>query len=739
VFAEREFRQFTAPASLGSDLAGEPASGGVSGEQMVSRFLAGEGDVLLTPETASRLSLAEGQAFTVVADGRQHAARVGGLIGGDSQAQLGNVVIVDIAVAQRWLGMLGKLSRVDVRLDDASAEERLAALLPEGTSLLSASGRTRATADMSNAFMTNLSAMSLLAMLVGIFLIYNSVAFAVLQRRDLIGILRALGLTRRQTVGLILGEAAVLGLVGATLGVGAGIFLGQKLLFLVARTISDHYFFVSVTSLSIDLQSVFRGLAAGVGATLLAAAVPAFEASSYAPRLAMTRSSIEARAGRAVPLLALGGIVMMASALAVILVSGRSLVAGLTALFILILGFAFCIPMIVNALSGLLEPVAGRAGGTAGRLAIGGIARSLSRTGVAIVALAVAVAATIGVSVMVGSFRVSVSDWLGNSLQSDVYVGVPRGSLDPSLLGELVALPGIRAYSTSRRAWIESGRGRTRLIAIQPAPDTPAGTVIRSGDPAAVWRSFESDQAVLVSDAYAWRYDVSPGDTVTLDARQGPVSLRVAAVYQSYDSNDGAIMMSRQTYDGLYDDEGIDSIGLYLDTDADAELLMEQMRRLGEGRQSLIMNSNERIRDLSLGIFDRTFVITNVLYWLAVGVAVIGILGAMLALQLERAKEFAVLRSLGMTPAQTGALVTTQCGFIGLLAGLASLPLGLLMAWVLIEVINRRAFGWQIGMVVESGPLLSAVALAIAAALAAGVYPSWRAARSRPALVMREE
>jgi putative ABC transport system permease protein len=739
VFAEREFRQYTAPTNPGADLAGDGALAGARSERMISGFLAGSGNVLLAPETAARLGLESGQSFAVVAEGRENQATVAGFVGGENQGQLANIMIVDIAVAQRWLDMQGRLSRIDVRIDDDELQARLVAALPDGTNLLSAAGRTQTTADMSKAFMTNLSAMSLLAMLVGIFLIYNSVAFAVLQRRDLIGILRALGLTRRQTLGLILGEAAILGVIGAALGVAAGIFLGERLLFLVARTISDHYFFVNVTSLSIDAASVAKGVASGIGATLLAAAVPAFEASSYAPRLAMTRSSIESRAGRMVPLLAVGGLAMMGLAAVVILVSGRSLVAGLSALFMLILGFSFCVPLIVKAVSVLLEPLAARIGGTPGRLAVGGIVRALSRTGVAIVALAVAVSATIGVSVMVGSFRASVSDWLGASLQSDVYVGVPRGSLDPVLLEDLVSQPGIRAYSTSRRAWIETESGRTRIIAIRPAPGSEVGTVIRSGDPDSVWQRFAPERAVLVSDSYAWRHDVAAGDAITLASREGPVDLAVAAVYQSYDSNDGAIMMSRHNYDALFDDDGVDSIGLYLEDGVDADTLMDRLRELGEGRQALIMNSNARIRDLSLGIFDRTFVITNVLYWLAVGVAIIGILGAMLALQLERGREFAILRALGMTPGQTGTLVTVQCGFIGLLAGLASLPLGLLMAWILIEVINRRAFGWQIGMLVETGPLLSALALAIVAALMAGIYPSWRAAGSRPALAMREE
>jgi len=226
---------------------------------------------------------------------------------------------------------------------------------------------------------------------------------------------------------------------------------------------------------------------------------------------------------------------------------------------------------------------------------------------------------------------------------------------------------------------------------------------------------------------------------IELPANGGPAELAVVGVYQSYDANDGAIMMSRATYDALFDDRQVDSIGLYLVDDADPELLMDRIRGISEGRQSLIMSGNRQIREISMAIFDRTFVITNVLYWLAVGVAAIGILGALMALQLERAREFGILRAIGMTPAQTGALVTTQSGIIGLIAGLAAIPLGLVMAWVLVEVINRRAFGWQIDMVVAAQPLMSALGLAIGAALLAGVYPSLHAAKSRPALAMRDE
>ena len=115
------------------------------------------------------------------------------------------------------------------------------------------------------------------------------------------------------------------------------------------------------------------------------------------------------------------------------------------------------------------------------------------------------------------------------------------------------------------------------------------------------------------------------------------------------------------------------------------------------------------------------------------------LLGAMLALQLERAREFALLRALGMTPQQVGGMITGQTAVIGLLSGIAAVPLGLVMAWVLIAVINRRAFGWQIDMVTSPGILVSAVVFAVLASMLAGLYPAVRAGQAEPAVAMREE
>jgi putative ABC transport system permease protein len=730
LFAEREIRSFTGETR--SEHSDESNS-----QSLFVGFLVEPGVVMTSEQTATDLELSVGEAFELIADGRARPAELLAVF--DDEGGLDRLLVTDIATAQEWLDKAGQLTRVDVRVEDDTALAALRAALPDGTQVLSATGRTRATADMSQAFMTNLTAMSLLALLVGLFLIFNSVNFSVLQRRALIGVLRALGLTRRQLLTMILVEAGLVGLVAAGLGVVFGIVLGEQLIDLVSRTINDLYFRVTVTSISVEPFSIVKGLVAGVGAALVAAVIPAIEATSYTPRLALARSTLERRARHALPALAFTGLAAVLVAAVLVLVSGNNLVAGLTAIFLLILGFALFVPLFVSVAAKLTAPIANTLGGTPARMAVAGIASGLSRTGVAIVALAVAVSATIGVSVMVDSFRGSVGTWLEQTLQADVYAGVQRGTLDPTLAEDIRHIDGVEAMSTSRRAWIEDANGRTRLRAIEMAPGSYAGTEILDANPDEAWPAWESSDAVLVSESYAFRSGVGAGDVITLATDNGPRDFTVAATFQSYDVNASAVMISRATYARHFNDDGIDSVGLYLADGVSADSVIARVQTLAAGRQTVRAASNAGIREESLAIFDRTFVITDVLYWLALGVAFIGILSAMLALQLERAREFATLRALGMTPAQVGGMITAQTGVIGLLSGLAAIPLGVVMAWVLIKVINRRAFGWQIDMAIAADILLVSVAFAIGAALLAGLYPAFRAGQCQPAIAMREE
>ncbi len=708
-----------------------------SSDSVFRQFLLEPGSVVLSAQTAAALSISAGDTFDLNVAGRLERATLAATF--DDDGRLGAFVMTDIATAQEWLRTPGRLSRIDLKLDSTEAEA-LRAVLPAEARLLNAAGRTRATLEMSNAFMINLHAMSLLALLVGLFLIYNSASFTVLQRRRLFGILRAIGVTRRELFALIMGEALLLGAVAGSLGILLGVWLGEQLLFFVTRSINDLYFRVAVTDVAISNLTLFKGLAAGLVASLVAAAVPAFEAAHSPPRLSMLRSSLERRAGSLIPAAALIGLGILLLASATLRFSETSLLAGLVAIFLLILGAALSIPWLVMKTTLGLAPLADRLGGVSARLAVAGIGNSLSRTGVAIIALAVAVSASVGVSIMVDSFRASVQDWLEQTLRADVYLGLPDGGLDPELVVAVTALDGVDAYSTSRRTLLVTGEGQTRLIALDMAPGSYAGTEILDADAATVWPVWESRDAVLISEPYAWQSGLAAGDQLMLPTDRGERTFDVLGVYQSYDLNGSGVMISRDIYDRHWDDRQIDSMGLYLADEDTTEAVIGRVEALGETfEQTLFASSNVAVRDLSLSIFDRTFVITNILYWLAIGVAVVGILGAMLALELERSRELGLLRALGLTPGELARSIGVQTGTIGLLSGLASIPLGAAMAWVLIEVVNRRAFGWKIAVDLEPLYLGAGVLLAVGAAIAGGLYPAWRAGAVQPAEAMREE
>jgi putative ABC transport system permease protein len=372
---------------------------------------------------------------------------------------------------------------------------------------------------------------------------------------------------------------------------------------------------------------------------------------------------------------------------------------------------------------------------------------SLSRTAVAIAALVVAVSVTVGVGVMIASFRQTVVRWLEMSLQADVFVSAPTraggfsgAAIDPEVARRAAALAGVAQVNSIRRVAIPSASGPVRLVVIGTTLKGIGRTFeLKDGQPGQAWPAFQDGGTVLVSEPFAHRTGTKRGGTIRLRTEHGDRDFAVAGVYYDYASDRGIVLMSRRTYLRWWNDPGLSGFSLYLGPGADPDRVVELLRRTIGAEQGLSIQSNRALKKISLEIFDRTFLITGVLRLLAGFVAFIGVLSSLMALQLERARELGVLRANGMTPGQVWQLVTTQTGLMGLAAGLLSLPVGLTLAAIMIYVVNRRSFGWTIRM--ELGPqiLLEALALALAAALLAGLYPAFRMARTSPALALREE
>ena len=710
-------------------------------------WLTEPGTVVMAAATARRLAASVGGPLTVTIGGVRRPAKLIGLLRGQRPGDA-TLILTDIAQAQEWLGMRGRLTRIDVRMPPGAAGRvALAALrreLPPGLRIERAAGALRQTLDMTSAFSTNLTAMSLLALLVSALLIYGSVSFTVVQRRRSIAILRALGATRREILTIVLAEAAALGAAGAGLGVLLGLAVGHGLVRLVSQTVNDLYYVVTVERVTLPASAVIEALGAGLGTALLASLLPALEVAGSVPQLGLRRSVLESRAALVTRRLPWLGLAFALVACALIAGSRRSVLAGFAALFLLLSSVAALTPWVLRVLA---RRVASALAGisSVARLALEDIAASLSRTGVAVAALGMAVAAMIGVSIMVASFRVSLRHWLAQTMRADIYVaapgpgsGRPERRIDPAVLDALLATPGVADHSASRSVIVHSSRGDIALDALRLAPGSYAGIELNAGDPRTVWSAY-AQGALLLSDSLAWRLSLEPGQRLSLTTAAGPRDFPIAGIYHEYGSGVGSAMMSLAVYRRLWHDDAVTAVGLYLEPGIGSDTEIPRLEAAARGRQALLIRSNADIRTLSLEIFDRTFIITRVLYWLAAAIAAIGLVSALLAWELDRTRELSVLRALGLTPRGAMALIEAQTVFMGGAALLAAMPAGLIIAVVLTKVIDRRAFGWHIEMHLRAEQFLNALALTLAAALVAGLYPAWRAATGPIAAQMREE
>jgi len=701
------------------------------------RLMTGSGAVLIPEDTADRFGVADGERLGLVAGNRRSEVLV---IGRRAEtADDAPALVADIATVQEIAGLAGSLGRIDLRLDDDAAAA-LASEPPPGTVLVAAATEDAMLRELTRAFNTNLTALGLLALVVGMFLIYSTISFTIVQRWRAIAVLRAIGLKRGELLAKLLTEALLIGTAGTLLGLLLGRALSSGLLDLVLRTLDDLYFRRALGAAEPSAWIYPFGAALGIGATLLSALVPALLATRHDVD-SRRRSGMERSALRLTRRFALTAPLALLAAVLTLLLAPRSLVAAFFAIFLVLVAGAMLVPIAARALMRLLERPAGALAGLSGRLAVRGVTDSLSRTGVATAALAVAVATVMSIGLMIGSFRESLIVWLDRTITADLFLAVePDATADiEAALLSLATRPDVAGFNRQRMARIASPAGSFDLRAQSPGPE---GYGIDLGEPAGTTAEslLRDDAAILVAEPLAYRLDLAPGDAFPMATPAGLVSFHVAGIHRSYDSGSGSeLFMALDAYRRWFEDEALSSAGIYLAPGADERAIVAAIRATPGAAGRASIRSTRRIRDISLEIFDRTFQVTEVLRLLAAIVAFLGILSALMALGLEREREFAVLRSLGTSIRGLFGQNLAQTALLGLTAGLAALPLGTALAWMLVHVINRRSFGWTMDFVIAPGPLLAGLVMAVAAALLAGLYPSWVGARADMGLAWRDE
>ena len=741
-FAESPFRNY-----LDGD------NTGFADDNGFTAFMVQSNTVLFSAALANRYNLNAGDFIHIQVGSRRQTLQIVSTLksdGKNEQRGLDGLLITDIGTAQEILGKVGRLDRIDLIIPEGTQGEitlkHITNILPPGARIEQPPDST--VEEMTAAFRLNLTALSMLALLVGIFLIYNTVVFSVVQRRSILGSLRALGVTRNEIFSIIWVEAGLLGVIGTILGLGLGYLLGRGAVQMVTTSINDLFFVVTVRQIDFPPLTILKGAISGIAAALTAAAIPAYEATNVRPAAALQRSNIEERTRTALNWVSGVGVGIVLLGI-VLLIPEWHLSITFVGIFAIIIGISLLTPALTLGLMRILSGLArvlGKSFSPLIRLAIRDITRSLSRTSVAIAALMVAVSVIVGVGLMISSFRLTIERWLTDLLQADIFISAPSlisdqttAPLAPGVVEKLATFPGIAQIATSRLIDVStSDLGVIQLAAVSmdiAGEKRHYKTAV--GDHATTWGALEAG-GLIINEPMSNRFKLGVGDEVALFTDRGEQRFPIVAVAYDFDVQPGALI-GDAIYRTFWDDTDLSSAALFVEIGVDVDAKIDELRAAFAGETELVIRSSSGLREHSLAIFDRSFSITVALQMLAMLVAFIGILSALVSLQLERRREIGTLRAVGMTRRQLWKLTLMETGLMGTTAGIIAMPTGFILALILIYIINLRSFGWTLQMYLQPIYFLQAFIVALTAALLAGVYPAWRVGGMQPADALREE
>jgi len=721
-------------------------TGTAGGEFDFERWLTDPSVVAISKDFAARYSVKNGDPLEVLVNSEKVMLTVGFVI--ETEASMegsgARLAAMDIASAQQLLGVLGKVSSVQVLVEAGRGDEVSAAirkLVPETVSVAPPAQRNRQVGQMLQAFQLNLSALSLVALLVGMFLVFNTVSASVVRRRQEIGILRSNGASRLQIRALFLGEAALYGVLGLIAGGVGGVLLANVLVGAVGQTISSLYILLSIDRLFFSGRELAFAWLAGMGSVILAAWIPAREAANLPPVRALNAGYELDRSARPDARLPWAGAGLIA------LAAGASWVSlhrwpwlGFASAFFLLAGCSLFAPLLTQGGSFLLQKASGMF--LLGSLAAQNLRRSLARVSLTVAALASAVAMMTGVSVMIFSFRETINTWVKRSLVADLFIAPASNEtigltayMPPDALAWLEARPEVEVVDSFREVRLPY---RERIIRLSVVHGHRRDNLrFLEGDHQRRNARLFEPGVVLVSEPFARKNRVRAEDRLTLPTPAGMRDFVVGGTYYDYTSDEGTVLMARENYDRWWNDARVHSLAVYLRQGQGVEAVADAFRaQYGEG-MSFSLYSNRSIRERVFEIFEQTFAVTSILRIIAIGVAVIGIFLTLTTLVTERVRELAVLRSVGGSQGQIRWMVLIEGGMVGLLASVLGLVSGCGLALVLTFVVNKAFFGWTIQLAWPWWSLLATPLWIVPVALLGGWVPAWRAAKMELAPALR--
>ncbi|MBV9105791.1 MAG: FtsX-like permease family protein [Verrucomicrobia bacterium] len=644
---------------------------------------------------------------------------------------------MDIGWAQELFGWQGKLTGVLFRISDPNnhepVEKRIRTLVPPDALVQEPGARSAQVEQMLSGFELNLTALSMISLLVGVFLIYNTVTASVVRRRSEIGILRALGASRAKVRCLFLGEAALYGMIGSVVGCVGGVLMSNFLVRTVSTTVTNLYVLTSIDHFYFPFWQIPVVLTVGMGSVLVGAYIPANGGANLPPLHALDMGVLIERSEkpRVIWLVLSGGCLMAAFGASVLALCGYA-IWGFSAAFFTLIGFCCLSPFMTHQFGAgagrffrsLLLP----------RLAARNLVRSLYRHAITVAALGSALAMLVSVSVMIYSFRKTVDRWLTRRLVADLFVAPAANEIvgfenwiPEDLMKFLRSRPEVEMIDTFRYLTL-SVNGAPTFVGVITGSGRNIPDFI-GGKNAEKYEAFRAPDTAIISESLSRRLKVNRGETVTIATPSGPRPFKVAGVFYDYSRDTGVMLMQRPNFEKFWPDSRVNSVALYLQPGTNVEEMIQHIRSGYGNAQDYSLYSNRALRDAVVEVFNQTFAVTQVLRIMAVLVAVIGIALNFTVLVKEREREIGTLRAVGVSRRQARELIIWESILIGAMAVLLGVISGIALSVVLTEVINKAFFGWTIPLQIPWDQLLWIPVWLLPVAVLASLLPANQASR----------
>ncbi len=706
------------------------------------------GWIALSPSLAADLGVDTGDSFEVTSGARRVRLTVGALVDFQRIAPLASrrLAVMDIARMQHLFGTRGSIRQIDVQAEENVDLQRLLAdlqqRLGDEVAVVTPEQREQGAAGLLGAFRLNLTALSLISLFVGAFLVYSSTQASLVRRRTEFGLLRSLGATRSQIATLVLGEVLLIGTLGVGLGLPLGWLAARSNLDTVSATLSNLYLLEAIETLEMPPWLYLLAGGIGIGGALFGALLPTLDLSRREPRDLLAPFTLHERIRNlALPLALAGALVLWGSWFWFDAAGSRWRPAGFVVGVAVLLALPLFTPLLLKLLCGRVRP-----GGFGLAYAVRSLGLQLQTTSFAIAALAVAVSMLIGITLMIGSFRRTVSIWIDNTVRADIYItseswhrGRSAATLNDDLVAALAGHPGVLAVDRLRQVMTTVEERRIPVAGIDadlPLPEHRFALV--DGDAEAAVRRLRLEDAVLIGEPLSIKGNLEAGDRVSIHTAHGIIDFLIAGIYYDYASEFGSVTMDLRTMEAWFGPGSINNVALYLEKGRDVDATVRRLReRFAD--LPLVMRSNRGLRQRVMAIFDQTFAVTRLLQAMSLLIAASGVTLTLLVLARERISEIALYRALGARRSQIFRV------FLGKGLGMALLGLGLgaiggvALAMILIFLINRAYFGWTIAVHWPWGALVRQILMILGTAALASVYPALRASRTPATELSRDD